>query len=112
MLVILLFEAPPRRNLAGMRRGGLLTPLEVVMLIVADDRAVVEADLAAGRLFCPCCGVGVSGGWGCARLREVRTGEGCGDCGRVAVVVARRRAWRRMCCCRMCACHVIGMWWR
>jgi len=46
------------------------------MLIVADDRAVVEADLAAGRLCCPCCGVGVLGGWGCARLREVRTREG------------------------------------
>jgi hypothetical protein len=48
------------------------------MLIVADDRAVVEADPAAGRSFYPCCGVGVSGGWGCARLRGVRTGEGCG----------------------------------
>jgi len=46
------------------------------MLIVADDRAVVEADLAAGRLCCPRCGVGVLGGWGCARLREVRTGAG------------------------------------
>jgi hypothetical protein len=47
--------------------------LEDVVLIVADDRAVVEADLAAGRLLCPRCGVGVLGGWGCARLREVRT---------------------------------------
>jgi transposase-like protein len=53
-----------------------LTPLEVVVLIVADDRAVVEADLAAGRLLCPRCRVGVLGGWGCARLREVRTREG------------------------------------
>ncbi|HJS94385.1 MAG TPA: DUF6431 domain-containing protein [Solirubrobacteraceae bacterium] len=43
------------------------------MVIVADDRAAVEADLAAGRLVCPRCGVGVLGGWGCARLREVRT---------------------------------------
>jgi len=50
--------------------------LEVVVLIVADDRAVVEADLAAGRLSCPRCCVGVLGGWGCARLREVRTREG------------------------------------
>jgi hypothetical protein len=50
--------------------------LEDVVLIVADDRAGVEADLAAGRLLCPCCGVGVLGGWGCARLREVRTREG------------------------------------
>ena len=29
-----------------------VTPLEVVVLIVSDDRAVVEADLAAGRLLC------------------------------------------------------------
>jgi hypothetical protein len=46
------------------------------MLIVSDDRAVVEADLAAGRLLCPRCGVGVLGGWGCARLRVLRTREG------------------------------------
>ena len=50
--------------------------MEVVVLIVADDRARVEADLAAGRLCCPRCGVGVLGGWGCGRLREVRTREG------------------------------------
>jgi hypothetical protein len=50
--------------------------LEVVVLIVADDRAVVEADLAAGRLLCPRCGGGVLGGWGCARLRVLRTREG------------------------------------
>ena len=53
-----------------------MTPLEVVVLIVSDDRAVVEADLAAGRLLCPRCGAGVLGGWGCCRLREVRTLEG------------------------------------
>ncbi len=53
-----------------------MTPLEVVVLIVSDDRAVVEADLVAGRLLCPCCGAGVLGGWGCSRLREVRTREG------------------------------------
>jgi len=53
-----------------------VTPLEDVVLIVADDRAVVEADLALGRLLCPRCGVGVLGGWGCARLREVRTHAG------------------------------------
>jgi hypothetical protein len=47
--------------------------LEDVVLIVSDDRAVVEADLAAGRLLCPCCGGGVLGGWGCARLRQVCT---------------------------------------
>jgi hypothetical protein len=50
--------------------------LEDVVLIVADDRAAVEADLAAGRLSCPCCEVGVLGGWGCGRLREVRTAAG------------------------------------
>lgn len=53
-----------------------VTPLEVVMLIVSDDRAVVEADLAAGRLLCPRCRAGVLGGWGCSRLREVRTASG------------------------------------
>lgn len=46
------------------------------MLIVADDRAGLEADLAAGRLVCPRCGRGVLGGWGCARRRPVRTLEG------------------------------------
>jgi hypothetical protein len=46
------------------------------VLIVADDRAAVEADLAAGRLGCPRCGVGVLGGWGCARVRVLRTREG------------------------------------
>lgn len=50
--------------------------MEDVMLIVSDDRAVVEADLAAGRLLCPRCGVGVLGGWGCARLRVLRTRDG------------------------------------
>jgi hypothetical protein len=53
-----------------------VTPLEVVVLIVSDDRAVVEADLAAGRLVCPRCMSGVLGGWGCSRLREVGTGLG------------------------------------
>lgn len=53
-----------------------VTPLEVVVLIVSDDRAVVEADLAAGRLVCPRCVTGVLGGWGCSRLREVRTSVG------------------------------------
>jgi hypothetical protein len=52
-----------------------VTSLEVVVLIVSDDRAVVEADLAAGRLLCPRCRIGVLGGWGCSRLREVGTGE-------------------------------------
>ena len=46
------------------------------MLIVADDRAGLEADIAAGRLVCSRCGRGVLGGWGCARRRPVRTLEG------------------------------------
>jgi len=46
------------------------------LLIVADDRAGLEADIAAGRLVCPRCGRGVLGGWGCARRRPVRTLEG------------------------------------
>jgi hypothetical protein len=72
--------------------------LEVVMLIVSDDRAVVEADLAAGRLLCSRCGVGVLGGWGCARLREVRT----------CVGVRRLRPRRGRCRERACrATHVL-----
>jgi hypothetical protein len=46
------------------------------VLIVSDDRCAVEADLAAGRLCCPRCRVGVLGGWGCARLRVLRTRDG------------------------------------
>jgi len=76
-----------------------VTPLEDVVLIVADDRAVVEADLAAGRLLCPRCREGVLGGWGCARVRVLRTKEGerrlrprrgrCrrGDCGATHVLL-------------------------
>lgn len=72
--------------------------MEDVVLIVADDRAVVEADLASGRLLCPRCGVGVLGGWGCARLREVRTLGG----------VRRLRPRRGRCRDRACgATHVL-----
>ncbi len=75
-----------------------MTPLEVVVLIVSDDRAVVEADLAAGRLVCPRCLAGVLGGWGCSRLREVRTGSG----------VRRLRPRRGRCRERSCrATHVL-----
>ncbi len=75
-----------------------MTPLEDVVLIVADDRAVVEADLAAGRLLCPRCDAGVLGGWGCARLREVRTPVG----------VRRLRPRRGRCRDRACAAtHVL-----
>jgi len=75
-----------------------VTPLEVVVLIVSDDRAVVEADLAAGRLSCPRCRSGVLGGWGCSRLREVRTSVG----------VRRLRPRRGRCRERSCrATHVL-----
>ena len=75
-----------------------MTPLEVVVLIVSDGRAVVEADLAAGRLVCPRCRAGVLGGWGCSRLREVRTGVG----------VRRLRPRRGRCRERSCrATHVL-----
>lgn len=75
-----------------------MTPLEVVVLIVSDDRGVVEADLAAGRLLCPRCLAGVLGGWGCSRLREVRTGSG----------VRRLRPRRGRCRERSCrATHVL-----
>ena len=68
------------------------------MLIVSDDRAVVEADLAAGRLVCPRCLAGVLGGWGCSRLREVRTSSG----------VRRLRPRRGRCRERSCrATHVL-----
>jgi hypothetical protein len=68
------------------------------VLIVSDDRAVVEADLAAGRLVCPRCGAGVLGGWGCSRLREVRTALG----------VRRLRPRRGRCRERACrATHVL-----
>ena len=75
-----------------------MTPLEDVVLIVADDRAVVEADLAAGRLLCPRCRAGVLGGWGCARLRWLRTREG----------ERRLRPRRGRCCESACgATHVL-----
>lgn len=75
-----------------------MTPLEDVVLIVADDRAAIEADLAAGRLLCPCCEAGVLGGWGCARLRAVRTPAG----------VRRLRPRRGRCRDRACgATHVL-----
>ena len=74
-----------------------MTPLEVVVLIVADDRARVEADLAAGRLCCPRCGVGVLGGWGCGRLREVRTREGVRRFVAAAGSLSRERVWGDAC---------------
>ena len=77
-----------------------VTPLEVVVLIVSDDRAVVEADLAAGRWSARVAGRAcweVGAARGCVRFGPVR---GCDGCGRVAVVAGSGRAGRRMCCCR------------
>ncbi|MDQ6804971.1 MAG: DUF6431 domain-containing protein [Actinomycetota bacterium] len=45
------------------------------VLAMTVDPAVVEADLAAGRLSCPGCG-GRLAGWGYAREREVRMLDG------------------------------------
>ncbi len=49
---------------------------EAPVLIIGTDQAVVDTDLAAGRLSCPPCG-GVLGPWGHARRRVLRrrTGE-------------------------------------
>ena len=85
------------------------------MLIVADDRVGLEADIAAGRLVCPRCGRGVLGGWGCARRRPVRTLEGVrwlrprrGRC-REAVCAATHVLLPDVCLLRRCdAVEVIG----
>lgn len=45
------------------------------MLIVENNPAKVEADLAAGRVTCPCCG-GVLAPWSFARRRHVRCDGG------------------------------------
>ena len=71
----LLTRGPLAEALAGWTRGPLDAREGVILLIVADDRVVVEADLEAGRFRCPRCG-GVLGGWGCARRRVLRTREG------------------------------------
>ena len=85
-------------TLAGCGEGARDSPKEGVVLIVADDRAVVEADLAAGRLVCPRCGRACLGGWGCARRRAVRTLAG----------VRRLRPRRGRCRERACrATHVL-----
>jgi len=96
--VFLLMLGSLAETLTRLLAGEPVTPLEVVVLIVSDDRAVVEADLAAGRLVCPRCRSGVLGGWGCSRLREVRTGVG----------VRRLRPRRGRCRERSCrATHVL-----
>jgi hypothetical protein len=97
MVVILFMLGSLAETLRGETREPV-TPLEDVMLIVSDDRAAVEADLAAGRMVCPRCGSGVLGGWGCSRLREVRTSVG----------VRRLRPRRGRCRARSCgATHVL-----
>jgi transposase-like protein len=59
------------------------------MLIVADDAARTEAELAAGELSCPDCH-GELRPWGYARPRWLRTFQG------------RRRTRPRRACCRDC----------
>jgi hypothetical protein len=97
MVAILIMLGSLAETLRGETREPV-TPLEVVVLIVSDDRAVVEADLAAGRLVCPRCRAGVLAGWGCSRLRMVRTSTG----------VRRLRPRRGRCRERSCrATHVL-----
>jgi len=96
--VVLFMLGSLAETLTGLLAREPVTPLEVVVLIVSDDRAVVEADLAAGRLVCPRCRLGVLGGWGCSRLRVVLTGVG----------VRRLRPRRGRCRERSCrATHVL-----
>lgn len=62
--------------LAEVTRGLFLTvPGGVALLIVGVDPAGVEADLVAGRLACPGCGIGLRP-WGQARERELRSRAG------------------------------------
>jgi hypothetical protein len=65
------------------------------VLIVGVDPAAVEADLVAGRLACPCCGVGLRP-WGQARERELRCRAG-----------SQRRAPRRGMCAGCGVTHVL-----
>jgi hypothetical protein len=46
-----------------------------IVLMVRNDPVGVEADLVAGRLTCPDCGVGVLARWGFARRRVLRDGQ-------------------------------------
>src|SRR5258705_11495235 len=46
------------------------------MVTVEADPVHVESRLAAGGIGCPTCGVGVLGGWGDARARQI---EGLSD---------------------------------
>ena len=64
------------------------------MLIVENDQDAVESDLAAGRLRCAECRVGVLGKWGFARRRVLRDGQElrprramCGACSTTHVLL-------------------------
>src|SRR5438552_14741740 len=66
---------------------------EGIVLMVGNDPEVVEADLVAGRLTCPDCGVGVLARWGFARTRVLRDGQefrprrGFCQCGKTHVLL-------------------------
>lgn len=75
------------------------------MLTVGKDGAAVERQLAAGRLECPVCD-GRLAGWGHARARLIRRGDGtgwrlrprraiCGGCGRTHVLLPAGMLARR-----------------
>jgi hypothetical protein len=72
------------------------------VLIVKNDPELVEADLAAGRLTCPGCGVGVLSRWGFARRRTLRDGQELRP--RRGLCQAVGGAPRAMCCCPIPAC--------
>ena len=58
-------------TLWAVTRGTCDAPTEDIKVIVADDRAAIEADLPPGRLCCPHCRVGVLEAGGRALVREV-----------------------------------------
>lgn len=74
------------------------------MLIVGVDPVAVEVDLAAGRLSCPACGIGLRP-WGRARERELRCRAGsrwlaprramCPGCGVTHVLLSEETLVRR-----------------
>lgn len=74
------------------------------MLIVGVDPVAVEVELAAGRLSCPACGVGLRP-WGRARERELRSRAGtrrlvprrarCPGCGVTHVLLPEEMLARR-----------------
>lgn len=74
------------------------------MLIVGVNADLVESDLAAGRLACPCCAARLRP-WGWARERELRSQTGtrrfrprraiCAGCGTTHVLLAEDGLLRR-----------------